>query len=471
MSHNDSSKPSQKLGTLSLTLISISAIIGLRNLPTFAVNGLASTFFLLVAAFLFFMPVAFVCAELASGWPKAGGIYAWIREAFGQKSGAIVMWLEWIGGGVAYLPLVLSFIAATLAYVIHPELAHNRFFLLFVMLTALWVGTFINFLGLKTSEWISSFGMVLGSLIPGVAIILLGFGWFFMDNTHYPNQIIFHSTHLFPSFNFETLVYFTGIILSFGGIEVAGFYIHDTKDPKRTFPKAVLIAALIIITIYTLGALAIALIVPKNEITLHAGLMQAVSLFFETLGMPWATRLFAGLTVIGALALLNTWITGPSQGLLVSAQHNDLPAIAKKTNKEGAPVAILSLQACLSSFLAVLFLFMPSISSIYFIFTMLATQLILIMYFMLFLCVIRLRQTQPDTPRLYQVPGGKWGVWIIAGIGAITCFVAFFLGFVPPKEFDFGSTERYVSILITGLVLFSAPPFIYHFIKSRGTPK
>ena len=85
MSHNDSSKRSQKLGTFSLTLISISAIIGLRNLPTFAVNGLASSFFLLVAALLFFIPVALVCAELASGWPKAGGIYAWVKEAFGQR--------------------------------------------------------------------------------------------------------------------------------------------------------------------------------------------------------------------------------------------------------------------------------------------------------------------------------------------------------------------------------------------------
>lgn len=467
MSHNDSSKSNQKLGTFSLTLISISAIIALRNLPTFAVNGLSSLFFLLVAALLFFIPVALACAELASGWPKRGGIYAWIKEAFGEKSGALIIWLEWIGGGVVFLPLVLSFIAATLAYVISPELADNRIFLISVMLTALWIGTLVNFLGIKTSEFISGLGMVLGSLLPGIIIIILGLGWFLMDDVQYPSQIIFQSDYLFPHFNFETLVYFTGVVLSFGGIEVAGFYIHDTKNPQKTFPRAIFIAAFTIITIYTLGALAIAIIVPKSDITLHAGLMQAVALFFDKLQMPWATRVFAGLTVVGALALLNTWIIGPSQGLLVSALQNDLPRITKKMNKAGAPVAILVIQACLASLLAILFLFLPSVSAIYFVFTMLATQLILIMYFMLFMSVIRLRYTQPNTPRLYQIPGGKIGVWIVGLIGAITCIIAFGLGFIPPHEFDFGSTHTYVWILISGLLLFSAPPFICQYLKHK----
>lgn len=467
MSHNNSPKENRKLGTFSLTMISISALIGLRNLPTFAINGLASTFFLLVGALLFFIPVALVCAELASGWPKRGGIYAWIKEAFGEKSGALVIWVEWIGGGVAFLPLVLSFIAATLAYVISPELAHNRFFLLSVMLTALWAGTFVNFLGLRTSEHISSLGMILGSLFPGIVIIALGIGWFMADDLHHPVHITFHYTHLLPNFNFETLVYFTSIVLSFGGIEVAGFYIQDTKNPKKTFPKAMFMAAVTIIVIYTLGALAIAMVVPKNDITLHAGLMQAVTLFFEALHLPWATRVFAGFTVIGALALLNTWIIGPSNGLLVSALQNDLPAITKRTNRAGAPVAILLIQAVLVSILTFMFLFLPSISAIYFMFTMLATQLILIMYFMIFISAIRLRYTQPHTPRLYQIPGGKVGIWIVGGVGALTCIVAFFLGFVPPKEFDFGNSNTYVWTLIIGLILFSTPPFICQYLKHK----
>lgn len=467
MSHNNSPKDNPTLGTFSLTMISISALIGLRNLPTFAVNGLSSVFFLLVAALLFFIPVALVCAELASGWPKQGGIYAWVKEAFGEKSGALVIWVEWIGGGVAFLPLVLSFIAATLAYGIAPELAHNRVFLLTVMLTALWAGTFVNFLGMRTSELLSSVGMILGSLIPGIVIIALGIGWLIADDMHHPIQITFHYTHILPDFSLQTLVYFTSIILSFGGIEVAGFYIQDTKDPKKTFPKAMFIAAFTIIAIYTLGALAIAMVVPKNDITLHAGLMQAVTLFFEALGLPWATKVFAGFTVIGALALLNTWIIGPSNGLLVSALQDDLPEITKRTNKAGAPVAILLIQAFLVSILACMFLFLPSISAIYFMFSMLAVQLILIMYFMIFISAIRLRYTQPHTPRLYQIPGGKIGIWLVCGVGALTCVIAFFLGFVPPKEFDFGNTQTYVWALISGLVLFSTPPFICQYLKNK----
>ena len=70
----------------------------------------------------FFIPLALVAAELATGWPRAGGLYVWVKQAFGDRSGFLAVWFEWIEN-IVWFPTVLSFVAATLAYVIDPSLA------------------------------------------------------------------------------------------------------------------------------------------------------------------------------------------------------------------------------------------------------------------------------------------------------------------------------------------------------------
>lgn len=448
-------------------MISVSAIIALRNLPLMAYQGFSSVFFFLTSAVLFFIPVALVCAELASGWPKDGGIYAWVKEAFGESAGALAIWFEWMES-VVWLPAVLSFIAATTAYIINPLLAENRYFLLSIMLIVLWGGTFLNFLGMKTSGWVSSGGIILGSLIPGIVIISLGVYWVLSGH---PLQVEFSVKALFPDFSLGTLVFFTSILLGFAGMEVAAFHAVNAKNPKTTYPRASFISAFLIITVYTLGALAIAVVVPRDQISLSAGLMQGFSGFFQAFNSGFMTPIMAILTVIGALALVNTWLIGPSRGLLVSAKNGNLPHFACRTNPKGVPIAILISQACISTALTLVFLFMPSTNSAYWLLTVLAAQFIIVMYFLVFISAIRLRYTHAHVPRHYRIPGGLTGIWVIAGTGALACVFAFFIGFVPPEEFDFGSGSRYSLILLTGLLLFSLPPIVCHFQNEREKKK
>ena len=452
------------LGTFALSMISVSAIIALRNLPTLAKNGFSIVIILGLAAVLFLIPLALSCAELASGWPKNGGIYDWVKEAFGEKSGALAIWLEW-AESVVWLPTVLSFIAAGIAYVVEPALVHHRYFMLSCMLIVLWSGTFLNFLGTQTSGWVSTIGIICGSIIPGIAIIFLGIYWL---SSGQASHIDISKTSLIPDFSsLSSLAYFTAIALGFAGIEVAGFYVQDTKDPKRTFPRATFIAAFTIIIIYTLGAVAIAAVIPAEEIQLSAGMMQAMTRFFSFLNLPWAIPVFAFLSVIGGLALLNTWILGPSKGLLVSALNNNLPEFTKQTNRKGSPVAILLMQAIIGSILISMNLFIPTMNQFYWIFQTLAAQLILMMYLMVFASVIKLRYSQPDVKRLYHVPGGKFGVWVIAGTGACFCTVAFFVGFIPPTEYQFMGESTFAVILLTGIFLFCVPPFLWQWMKNR----
>ena len=128
---------------------------------------------------------------------------------------------------------------------------------------------------------------------------------------------------------------------------------------------------------------------------------------------------------------------------------------------------ILLMQAIIGSILISMNLFIPTMNQFYWIFQTLAAQLILMMYLMVFASVIKLRYSQPDVKRLYHVPGGKFGVWVIAGTGACFCTVAFFVGFIPPTEYQFMGESTFAVILLTGIFLFCVPPFLWQWMKNR----
>ncbi|HDZ59359.1 MAG TPA: amino acid permease, partial [Actinobacteria bacterium] len=71
-------KPPAKLGIFTLAMINVAAVLSLRNLPSMAEYGYALIFYLTLASLCFFIPSALVSAELASGWPRKGGVYLWV---------------------------------------------------------------------------------------------------------------------------------------------------------------------------------------------------------------------------------------------------------------------------------------------------------------------------------------------------------------------------------------------------------
>jgi amino acid transporter len=265
------------------------------------------------------------------------------------------------------------------------------------------------------------------------------------------------------------LVFFVGVVLGYAGIEMAGFHAKETRNPKRDFPRAIFLAAVLIVGISILATLAIAFVVPQAKLSLVAGIPQAFAYFFKSLGVgTWATKLMSGLVGIGTLALISTWLMGPSKGLYASERTGDLPPELHYVNKHHVPVAVLVLQGILSSLFALLFLLVPSINSSYWMLTALTTQILVMMYILIFAAAIRLRYTQPDTPRAYTVPGGKAGIWIVAGVGIFGSAFSLIIGFVPPSGVSHFATPLYIAVMLGLIVIASAPPFIIEKIKKPG---
>jgi amino acid transporter len=450
-------RPKRVLGMTSLAMIDIAAVISLRNLPTIAEYGWGSIFIFGLALLGFMIPISFAAAELASGWAETGGVYVWVREAFGKKSGAIAIWADWAENLVWY-PTVLAFIAAALAYVLVPGWANNRAWLFIVMMVVFWGTTVGNFLGVKASARISSWGTVIGSVIPGIVLIGLGIGWVLSGHTL---AVPYHGARsLMPGLGITNLVFFSGVLLAFAGMEMAGFHAREAKNPKRDFPRATLLACLVLVALYVLGTLAIAVVVPQKSIELNSGLLQAFQVFFNKFGVSWITRPMALLIFAGGIALLSTWMYGPARGFMRASFEGDFPRLFQGHNARLAPTSVLWIQAGIGSLFALLFLFEPTISASYWILSALTTQLLVIMYVLMFAAVIRLRYTQPDRPRPYKIPGGILGVWIMAGLGIAGCAFAFFVGFVPPAQISTGNHTLYICLMVLFTVVLAVPPLI-----------
>lgn len=84
------------IGVIALAIMNIATIVSLRGLPAEAKYGYTSAFYYVFAAVFFLLPVAMVAAELATAWPKKGGVFRWMGEAFGPRWGFLAIYLQWL---------------------------------------------------------------------------------------------------------------------------------------------------------------------------------------------------------------------------------------------------------------------------------------------------------------------------------------------------------------------------------------
>jgi glutamate:GABA antiporter len=448
---------SAHLSIFSLVMITVGSVDSVRNLPATALFGSSLIFFFLAAAIFFLIPCALVSAELASTWTEEGGIFVWVSEAFGQRAGFIAVWLQWVENLIWY-PTILSFVAGTVAYVISPQLAENRIFLMSVILIAFWGATIVNLYGIKSSAWFSNICGTFGLLLPMGIIISLGAFWLFSGN---PLAISLHPKTWLPDLSHpNTWVSLTGIMLSYCGMEIATVHARDVDNPQRAFPIALFIATFVIFFTLALGSLAIAIVLPQKDISLVSGLMEAYQAFLSNYHMAWFLPVVAVMLILGAMGSVSNWIIAPTRGLLISGEAGCLPQALCELNRFQAPKVLLLLQAIVVTVVTSIFLFLPSVNGAYWFLTVLAAQLYMLMYMMMFLAGICLRIKARNRVRIFQIPGGFLGMLVVAGMGLFGVALTFVLGFIPPTQtINIGSAFHYEVLLVLGLIVMILPAF------------
>jgi amino acid transporter len=446
----------KKMSVFSLVMINVIAVDSLRSLPAGAEYGFSLVFFYLLGAIFFLIPVALIAAELSTAWPETGGLYVWIREAFGKKTGFFVVFWQWLYNVVWY-PTIMAFLASTLCYIFMPSLANDKTYMITMILLMFWGATFSNWFGMGLSSKISVLSALVGTLFPMLAIVGLGVAWLWKGNV---SEIAFSWQTFFPHFSsIDDYSLLSMVLFGLIGIEMSAVHAGDVKNPKRDYPRALFISAAIIIATLVLSSLAIAIVVPQKNIQLASGLMQAFQFFFVNLHIPFLIIVVAICIMIGSLGTVSAWVLGPIKAIMVAAEDKVIASHYANKNRFQVPTKLLIIQAVIMSILSLFFIFMPSINTAFSLLSTMTSQIALFVYMAMFVAAIRLRVKHPNVKRLYKVPGGIIGLSIISIAALLFCIVVFVIGFFPPSQLSIPALVNYESWLIGGTVIAAILPF------------
>jgi len=380
----------------------------------------------------------------------------------------VAIWLQWINTMVWY-PTMLSFIAGTLSYLINPELAQNKAYLITVILCVFWGLTLVNLKGIRISALINNICAMIGTILPMVFLIGLGVVWILSGK---PLQISLNTADLIPPLSQSTSwVSLIAIMASFLGMELSGVHVNEIRDPQKSFPKAVLLATVFIFVTMVLGSLSIAFVLPQKEINLVSGIMQVFSSFFHVFGLEKYLPLLTFFIVIGSMGTMINWLISPAKGLLHAAEFGFLPPLFMRKNRAGVAYNILLAQAILVTLFCLAFLLEPSVNAFYWFLTALSTELYMIMYILMFCAAIYLHYKYVERPSKFKIPGGSWGMWITSLMGLTGSLITIIVvSFFSPDNIEIGSPIRYLVMIWIGNFITIAPLFFSYLYKKRVSP-
>ena len=454
----------KKLSTFAVVMLITGAVDSIRNLPAASLFGSSLIFFFTFSAIVFLIPTALVSAELASGSSEESGVFHWVKSAFGEEWGFMAIWLQWITN-LVWFPTILSFIAGLVADLIDPTLAQNKIFLVSAILITFWSLTLLNLRGLRVSANFSSFCAMFGMVIPMVLIIGLAFYW--LASGH-PSQVHFTASNLLPNLsNPTTWISLTAIMTAFAGMELAAVHIKEINNPQRTFPRALLTSAAIILVTMLFGSLAIAIVLPQDQISLVNGVMQAFTSFFAAYHIAWFIPIITVMILVGSLGSIISWVISPAKGLLQAAQIGFLPPILQQVNRFGVARNLLFTQALIVSLVCFAFLMMPSVSGSYWLLTALSTQLYIMMYILMFFAGIKSRYLSTNKHKTFRIPGGNKGMWATSLLGVFGCIITLIVGFFPPAGLDVGGFLHYEMVFCGGMFGMITPAFFFFTYRRR----
>jgi len=422
------------------------------------VFGLASVALYTLPAIVFLVPASLVSAELASGWK--GGVYNWVSEGLSPGMGFGAIWCQF-AQTTFYYPAVLAYVASTLAYAISPSLAHSGVYTAIVIVVVFWAAVLASARGVATVDRLASYGIVIGTLIPGLVLVVLAAIYLMQGN---PSAAPLDTQHVLPPWHgVASIVLIVNSFFTYAGVEVNAVHVDELRDAPREFPRAILVAVILILLVFILPTLAISVAVPAAHISLTAGVMQAFKFLLGHFGLNVLVPVIALGLVVASVSGLLDWLTGPSTGLLaIGRERGYLPPFFQKVNSNDVQVRILVTQGIVITLIGVLYALVPTVSRAYWIFAALATEVYLIMYVLMFVAAANLRRRQPDHARGYRAPA----LVSICVVGSVSSVAAALIGLVPPSQLGHANVPAYVLGLLTAvLVVGVLPPVLLHRLR------
>jgi amino acid transporter len=418
------------LRRLDMTLFTVCAILVIDQLAAAASIGVQSIFWWILTLVLFFIPYGLITAELGSTYTEEGGIYAWVRRAYGSLWAGRAAWLWWVN--VAFwMPSVYILFAGLLAEVVAPDMSLATKIVITLVLT--WITVGINIVTLEVGKWVPNLGAVFKVII----MLALGFGGVtYALSNGAANE--FSVATLSPSWS-ASLAFLPVIIYNYLGFELMSGAGEEMQNPARDVPVAIVISGAIIAFFYVFATLGILLALPVSEIGLIQGLPDTFQRVFGTgtAGTALTTVLIV-MALYTFVANMTTWTLGANRSAAEAANRGDLPAIFAKLHPVYlTPSSSAILCGAISSAVLLLYgLLAKDTEDLFWTIFAFSSVVFLLPYFLLFLSFLKLRRIDADRPRPYRVPGGH-GVAVTLSVLCMAFILQAIVFFIyKPDAFD-----------------------------------
>jgi len=450
-------------GLASMILFSVSAILVGDTIASSAAMGVQGMTFWIVLAVLFFIPYGFVTAELGAAWPDDGGLYVWVREAFGPMWGTVTAWLYWVNVALwAPSVFVLFVYTLTAAFGITMPLWLEAV----LVIALIWVMVAIGVLPKRYSKWVPNASAVVKMvvfLVLGIAGIAAA-----IKNGGLAND--FSLANWIPDMSFDNLTYLPVVIYSFMGFELMSSVGDSVKDPKRDVPKMIFAAGLAILFIYMFATFGVLAVIPVDQIVIETGIVDALKPAFEAVLGVAAGPVFAVMAIGVLFTFLGnmvTWSIGANESIAATGMDETAPGVFGHMHpKFDTPDYAFYLMGIIATVVTVLtYVLFGNNEGIFWAIFSLSSVVFLLPYLLMFPSLVALRKKFPEQHRPYKVPGGDAGAWlwtVLCEIGILFTLALFFL--VPPEGTPLGA---FYAITIGGTIISVAVGFwLYNHAKS-----
>ena len=424
-------RPPRVMGVADLALFYIVTGISLRWIASAATLGPMALWYWLIAFAGFYLPLVAAVIELSSRYPQEGGLYVWIRETYGPFAGFMAGWSYWTSN-LPYFPSVFYFDAGNALYLGGPRLqalAGSTAWFMGFALVALGVITAINIAGLKWAKWLHATGAV-GMWLPTLIVVVLAG----VSYARFGSVTRFDPASARPVFDLGHVIIISGLAFALCGPEAASFMNGEIRDPRRTVPRALPLAGMVVLPVYLLGTTAVLAVMPAGAVNPLQGLVQAGAIASAHLGVGWLAWPIALLITVGNLGAASGYLAGCARlPFAVGIDHMLPPVFARVHPRWGTPWVALALQGGLGALFCVLGQAGTGVKGAYEVLVSMGIIAAFLPFALVFLAVIRL-QGQPPGVKVTRLPGGRFTSILFASIGLATTVAGLVLAAFPAAD-------------------------------------
>ena len=375
-----------------------------------------------------FLPLSVCVVFLSARHPDEGGLYVWSKKAFGDLAGFMTGWTYWLSN-LPFLTGLLYFAAGSALYLAgRPDAvtsASPGYFIGFSLL-ALLFAVWLNLRGLAIAKWLNNAG-ALARWLETLLLVALGLAIWSRFGTVVPLD----AQSMLPGFRLQDWIFWGTIAFAYTGPEAAAFMSGEIRDPQRTLPRSLAIAAPMIIAIYLLSTLSVIVAVAPENLSALYGVMEAIRLSAERLGLAWLVPLGALFVILDRIGGFGLWLGVTARVPFAAGLDNYLPrSFARLDPRNGAPVVSLWVQAAVMVVFIVLGQAGTTVRGAYNVLVGLMVVVTMLPFMALFASAIRL-SAGPAVPGEARIPGGRGTVVVMASFGLVTTIAGMLLALVP----------------------------------------